>query len=54
MSKITKLEKDIRLFRPLLSENKTDLVILAKVFLKKSLRTQVIKMKNIYEQKLED
>ena len=35
MSKITKLEKDIRLFRPLLSENKTDLVILAKVFFKK-------------------
>ena len=35
MSKITKLKNNVKLFRPLLSEKKTDLIIIAKAFFKK-------------------
>ena len=35
MSKITKLENNVKLFRPLLNENKADLIVLSKVFFKK-------------------
>ena len=47
MSKITKLNKNIKLIRPLLDFKKKDLVFVAKKFLVNLLKILAIKIKNI-------